>query len=82
MGAARTVEWLACACDGWTPKRYRSTLQREWSALDKTARLRRAGAERLLEHLLACLPAGRAASICWRKRRWASCWPRSKAICS
>ncbi len=34
------------------------TLQREWSALDKTARLRRAGAERLLQHLLACLPEG------------------------
>ena len=34
------------------------TLQREWSALDKTARLRRAGAERLLEHLLACVPEG------------------------
>jgi ATP-dependent DNA helicase RecQ len=34
------------------------TLQREWSDLDKTARLRRAGAERLLKHLLACLPEG------------------------
>ena len=34
------------------------TIQREWSALDKTAQLRRAGAERLLEHLLACLPEG------------------------
>ena len=33
-------------------------LQREWSALDKTARLRRAAAERLLEHLLVCLPQG------------------------
>ena len=32
------------------------TLQREWSALDKTAQLRRAAAERLLEHLLGCLP--------------------------
>lgn len=34
------------------------TLQREWTALEKTARLRRAAAERLLEHLLACLPQG------------------------
>jgi len=33
-------------------------LQREWTALEKTARLRRAAAERLLEHLLACLPQG------------------------
>jgi len=33
-------------------------LQREWSALEKTARLRRAAAERLLEHLLACLSQG------------------------
>ena len=34
------------------------TLQREWTALDKTARLRRAAAGRLLQHLLSCLPAG------------------------
>ncbi len=33
-------------------------LQREWSALDRAARLRRAAAERLLEHLLSCLPQG------------------------
>jgi ATP-dependent DNA helicase RecQ len=33
-------------------------LQREWSAVDATARRRRAAAERLLEHLLACLPPG------------------------
>jgi ATP-dependent DNA helicase RecQ len=33
-------------------------LQREWSALTKTAQLRRAGAECLLKHLLACLPPG------------------------
>lgn len=31
-------------------------LQREWSAIETTARRRRAAAERLLEHLLACLP--------------------------
>lgn len=31
-------------------------LQREWSSLETTARRRRAAAERLLEHLLACLP--------------------------
>jgi len=30
-------------------------LQREWSALETTARRRRAAAKRLLEHLLACL---------------------------
>ncbi|MBI4193951.1 MAG: RecQ family ATP-dependent DNA helicase [Betaproteobacteria bacterium] len=34
------------------------TLHREWAALAKTAQLRRAGAGRLLEHLLACLPQG------------------------
>ena len=34
------------------------TLQREWSALEKTASLRREGAHRLLEHLLGCLPPG------------------------
>ena len=34
------------------------TLQREWSALEKTAELRRVAAARLLEHLLACLPSG------------------------
>lgn len=33
-------------------------LQRDWSAIVKTAELRRAAAERLLEHLLACLPQG------------------------
>ena len=34
------------------------TLQREWSALEKTAELRRAAAQRLLDHLLASLPPG------------------------
>jgi ATP-dependent DNA helicase RecQ len=34
------------------------TIQREWKLLEKTAWLRRAAAERLLEHLLACLPPG------------------------
>ncbi|HPE71368.1 MAG TPA: RecQ family ATP-dependent DNA helicase [Candidatus Competibacter sp.] len=33
-------------------------LQREWQALAKTAQLRRMAADRLLEHLLACLPPG------------------------
>lgn len=33
-------------------------LQREWTALEKTARLRRTAAEHLLQHLLACLPQG------------------------
>ena len=37
---------------------FQITLQREWPALDKTARLRRAAAERLLGHLLASLPPG------------------------
>lgn len=32
------------------------TLQREWSALEKTARIRRTGAGQLLKHLLSCLP--------------------------
>ena len=34
------------------------TLQREWGVLEKTAELRRAAAQRLLGHLLTCLPAG------------------------
>ena len=34
------------------------TLQRKWDALETTANLRRAGAELLLEHLLASLPPG------------------------
>ena len=34
------------------------TLQREWNALEETAARRRAGARRVLEHLLSCLPAG------------------------
>ncbi|MBN8451898.1 RecQ family ATP-dependent DNA helicase [Accumulibacter sp.] len=33
-------------------------LQRDWSALARTAELRRAAATRLLQHLLGCLPAG------------------------
>ena len=33
-------------------------LQREWVALEKTARLRRSAASRLLEHLCTCLPHG------------------------
>jgi ATP-dependent DNA helicase RecQ len=36
----------------------RVVLQREWTAVAKTAELRRAAGERLLEHLLECLPAG------------------------
>lgn len=34
------------------------TLQREWSALEKTARLRQVASELILEHLIACLPQG------------------------
>ena len=34
------------------------TLQREWGALVKTAELRRAAAQRLLDHLLSTLPQG------------------------
>ena len=34
------------------------TLQRDWKALDRLAELRRAAAERLLDHLLASLPPG------------------------
>ncbi|MCY4263233.1 MAG: RecQ family ATP-dependent DNA helicase [Gammaproteobacteria bacterium] len=34
------------------------TLQREWSALEETATLRREAAGLLLEHFLECLPAG------------------------
>ena len=36
----------------------RITLLRPWNALEKTARRRRDGAARLLQHLLACLPEG------------------------
>ena len=36
----------------------RVTLQREWAALEETARLRREAARLLLDHLLACLPSG------------------------
>ena len=36
----------------------RVTLQREWPALEETARIRREAAGRLLDHLLACLPPG------------------------
>lgn len=39
-------------------------LLREWDALNRTAELRRAAAERLLEHLLSCLPrAARGADL-------------------
>ena len=34
------------------------TLQREWTSLEGTARIRREAADLLLEHLLACLPPG------------------------
>ena len=36
----------------------RVTLQREWQALEDTAKLRRDAAKLLLNHLLGCLPAG------------------------
>jgi ATP-dependent DNA helicase RecQ len=36
----------------------RVVLQREWTAVAKTAELRRAAGARLLEHLLECLPSG------------------------
>ena len=36
----------------------RVTLQREWGALEETARIRREAAGRLLNHLLSCLPPG------------------------
>ncbi len=36
----------------------RVTLQRPWKALAETASRRRSGAERLLDHLLGCLPPG------------------------
>ena len=38
------------------PETVQVTLQREWSRLEKMARLRRAGGLLLLEHLLRCLP--------------------------
>ena len=36
----------------------RVTLQREWQALEETARRRREAAKLLLEHFLSCLPSG------------------------
>ena len=36
----------------------RVALQRDWGALEETARRRREGAVRLLEHLIGCLPSG------------------------
>ena len=36
----------------------RVKLQRPWGAIEATARIRREAAARLLDHLLACLPAG------------------------
>ena len=39
-------------------------LQRTWAALDKTARLRRVSADRLLKHLLKCLPPGARGADC------------------
>ena len=36
----------------------RVTLKQEWRALEETARIRRAGAGRLLDHLAGSLPAG------------------------
>ena len=36
----------------------RVTLQREWRAIEETARIRREAAGRLLEHLVGCLPSG------------------------
>ncbi|KKZ12043.1 MAG: helicase [Candidatus Synechococcus spongiarum SP3] len=60
------------ACDGrgedgaggsWSVRKrdmetVRVTLQREWSALERTVRRRHTGASRLLDHLLSCLPRG------------------------
>ncbi len=46
------------------PETVQVILQREWGALRKTAQLRRAGAARLLEHLLSCLlPGQRGADL-------------------
>ncbi len=44
------------------PETVRITLLRAWNSLEKTARLRREGAARLLQHLLACLPEGQRGS--------------------
>ena len=46
------------AVRGRDPETMHVTLQREWQALAKTAELRRAAAQRLLDHLLSCLPQG------------------------
>ncbi|HVK53506.1 MAG TPA: RecQ family ATP-dependent DNA helicase, partial [Burkholderiales bacterium] len=40
------------------PETIEVTLRREWSAIEKTAWLRRSAAERLLEHLVSSLPPG------------------------
>lgn len=38
-------------------------LQREWAELDERSKKRRAGAQRLLEHLLGCLPTARGTDL-------------------
>ena len=42
----------------WDAETVQVTLQREWGALERTAKLRRAAARHLLDHLLATLPQG------------------------
>ena len=42
----------------WDTETVQVTLQREWEALEKTAKLRRVTARRLLDHLVASLPPG------------------------
>jgi ATP-dependent DNA helicase RecQ len=47
----------------YDPETVRVTLQREWKALEETARRRRTGAGVLLEHLLAAAPSRRGADL-------------------
>ena len=61
---------------GIDPEAMQVTLQREWRALVRTAELRRAGARRLLDHLLTASRPEAGALTCWPRPLWASCWRR------
>ena len=58
MGATRALAKAASDCAAGTPETVRVTLQRSWKALAEIAWRRRAAGQRLLEHLLGCLPLG------------------------
>ena len=55
-GATRATARAAWDCAASISETVRVTLNRPWKALAETALRRRSGAERLLDHLLECLP--------------------------